>query len=82
VSNGIPEPFEDKAGKPLGVPATLAIWYAVLWTVAALAHWIVPFRFPFGIGWARWISVALLALSLATILAGFGAFDRLRGRRD
>jgi hypothetical protein len=81
MSNGTPESFEDKATKPLGVPATLAIAYAVLWTVTAVIHLIVPLRFPFGVSWALWTSLALLVVSLATILKGFGAFDRLLGRR-
>ncbi len=62
------EPFEDKTAKPLGVPATLAIAYAVLWTTAAVVHWIVPLRFP---GWVLWASLALLAVSLAVIFKGF-----------
>ena len=68
MSNGTPEPFEDKIGKPLGVPATLAITYTVLWTAAAVVHWIVPLRSP---GWVLWPSLALLAVSLAVILRGF-----------
>ena len=68
MSNGSPEPFEDKIGKPLAVPATLAIAYTVLWTAAAIVHWIVPLRFP---GWVLWTSLALLAVSLAVIFKGF-----------
>ena len=80
MSNGVPEPFEDRIGKPLGVPATLAITYAALWTATALVHWIVPLRFPFGVRWALWTSLALLAVSLATILKGSIVFDRLLRR--
>ena len=67
MSNGTPEPFEDKVGKPLGVPATLAIAYTVIWMVAAVVYWIVPMRFP---GWVLWPSLALLAISLAVIFRG------------
>ncbi len=67
MSNGTPEPFEDKIGKPLGVPATLAIAYTVLWTVGAVVHRIVPLRFP---GWVLWSSLAPLAVSLAVIFKG------------
>ena len=67
MSNGTPEPFEDKIGKPLGVPATLAIGYTVLWVVVAVVDWIVPLRFP---GWVLWPSLALLAVSPAVIFRG------------
>ncbi len=68
MSNGTPEPFEDKTANPLGVPATLAIAYTVLWMAAAVVQWIVPLRVP---GWVLWASLALLAVSLAVILKGF-----------
>ena len=68
MSNGTPEPFEDKIAKPLGVSATLTIGYTVLWTVVAVVHWIVPLRFP---GWVLWPSLALLAVSLAVMFRGF-----------
>ncbi len=68
MSNGTPEPFEDKIGKPLGVPATLAITYTLLWTAAAVVHWIVPLPFP---GFVLWASLGLLAVSLAVIFRGF-----------
>ena len=67
MSNGTPEPFEDKVGKPLGVPATLAIAYTLLWTAAAAVHWMVSLSFP---GWVLWSSLAPLALSLAVIFRG------------
>ena len=68
MSNGTPEPFEDKIGKPLGVPATLALGYIVLWAAVAVVYWIVPLSFP---GWVLWPSLALLAVSLAVIFRGF-----------
>ncbi len=68
MSNGSPEPFEDKIGKPLPVPATLAIAYTVLWMVAAVVQWIVRLHVP---GWVLWASLALLAVSLAVIFKGF-----------
>jgi len=68
MSNGTPEPFEDKIGKPLGVPTSLAIGYTLLWTAVAVVYWIVPLGFP---GWVLWPSLALLAVSLAVILRGF-----------
>ena len=68
MSNGSPEPFEEKIGKPLGVPATLAFAYTVLWTAVAVVYWIVPLRFP---GWVLWPSLGLLAVSLAVIFQGF-----------
>ncbi len=68
MSNGTPEPFEDKIGKPLGVPITLAIAYTVLWMAAAVVRWLVPLRLP---GWVLWPSLALLAVSLAVIFKGF-----------
>ena len=67
MSNGTPGPFEDKSGKPLGVPTTLAIAYTLLWMAAAGVHWIVPLRFP---GWVLWSSLALLAVSLVAIFRG------------
>ena len=68
MSNGTPEPFEEKIGKPLGVPTTLALGYIVLWAAVAVIHWIVPMRFP---GWVLWPSLVLLAVSLAVIFRGF-----------
>ena len=67
MSNGTPEPFEDKIGKPLGVPATLAIGYTVVSGVVAVVYWIVPLHFP---GWVLWPALALLAVSLAVIFRG------------
>ena len=68
MSNGSPESFEDKIGKPLGVPATLAIAYTVLWTAAVVVDWFVPLSFP---NWVLWPSLALLAISVTVILMGF-----------
>ncbi len=68
MSNGTPEPFEDKIGKPLGVPTTLALGYIVLWAAVAVVYWIVPLSLP---GWVLWPSLALLAVSLAGIFRGF-----------
>ena len=67
MSNGTPEPFEDKIEKPLGVPITLAIGYTVLWVAVAVVNWIVPLHFP---GWVLWPSLALLAVSPAVIFRG------------
>jgi membrane protein YdbS with pleckstrin-like domain len=67
MSNGTPEPFEDKVGKPLGIPVTLAIAYTLLWTATAVVYWILSLSFP---GWVLWSSLALLALSLVVIVRG------------
>jgi membrane protein YdbS with pleckstrin-like domain len=67
MSNGTPEPFEDKVGKPLGIPVTLAIAYTLLWTATAVVYWILSLSFP---GWVLWSSLALLALSLVVIFRG------------
>ena len=68
MSNGTPEPFEDKIGKPLGAPTKMAIAYTVLWTGAAVVHWIAPLGLA---DWLWWLSLALLAVSLAVIFKGF-----------
>jgi len=67
MSNGTPDLFEDKTGKPLGISATLAIAYTLLWTAAAIVYWIFSLRFP---GWVLWSSLALLAVSLVVIVRG------------
>ncbi len=74
MSNGAPEPFEDK-GKPLGSLIVLASAYVLLWGGAAILSPFIDVPWvDWEMGWPMWASV--LGLVIAVGLIAKGAFDR------
>ncbi len=70
MSNGVPEPFEDRTRRPLARPVLVAITYVVLWGTGAVASIWVDFPALFEVGWALYISILLLVISLIVIVKG------------
>lgn len=61
MSNGTPEPFEDRA-RPLGFLTTVAIVYVFLWGCLAVASLLFDLH---GVSGSNWVYLSLLFLLAA-----------------
>ncbi len=68
MSNGVPEPFEDRTGRPLPLPVRFAIAYVVLWAGLQLADFLIDIPLFSGMGWAFYFSILLFVISVVVIV--------------
>ena len=78
MSNGIPEPFEERSRQPLHPLSIVAGSYTVLWGATAIASLFVdlPLLALNKSGWPFFVSLVVLAASLIVLAMASGSVRR------